>query len=646
MGEPGESAPPRPASRTPAAPPDGQRIETALLGLARIFAVVPLYPATHGLSQSVGRQFLAEMHAVVPERSALALEVHREGLRVAGRAIACTQPQVRRIHHDLLSLGIARVEICAEATPTELHRFATAILEARRSTGAARGLRQLELCELPESTRVMQREFGRRSVEPAGEGQAREATERVLEGSAAEREDDGAAGLRSALDHLFGNVIETLGAQRTAPADGQPFARSLEAVLDLGVHALRHAIDEIGSVSADPAALRALFTAAEKALAISDDAASVEILVAVLARASNDLPGEEAAPGADATEYGLSIEALRREIAGYGGQTPEMSHVAPGDRREELSILVHLLLASPPEAVQGAIDERLSRLFAEPLSPVERSLLVEAVRDLAEHADLVSLDSALPALSRALRSSPDRGLLGSVWRELATRTEGRVFDALWPHLVNDLLLGIGDDAARRDLLASVGRTSDVGRAHELARLARLEAVRTQSFAADLFDPPPAALFPIFADLLAREGGRLAELVLRGLQRNPPRWRGAEALATFASVTPACRALLYALLREGALEDASPRLTQQAGRILANALSELPSRDVGAAWVPRAIETIGSLGNPGDRLLLREIRRGFRAWPWRRWPATCRHAASIALHAHSDSGTEHKESVDV
>ena len=629
MEEPRESAPPSGGSEAP--PGDAGAPEAILVALARIFAIAPLYPAAHGLSQEVGGRFLASLRAAPAHAAALVLEVHRDCLRIAGQSVACAQPQVRRIHRDLLSLGIARVEIEAAATPAELHRFATAILEARRCVGAAHGFRQLELGALPESTRVVQREFGRRSVDAVREDRAREATDRVLEGSAAEQAGDSAPALRSAIQRMFGGVIETLAGSDPATAGGQPFARSLDAVLDLGVHALRHAIDELGASAADPASLRGIFAATEKALAISDDRASVEILLSVIARASSELPREEPAPGADRTPYELSVDALRRGLAGYGDGPSEMVSVAPGDRREELSILVHLLVGSSADTVRGAIEERLAKLFAAPLSPAERALLVTAIRDLAERGDPAALDAAVPPLTRMLRRAADRGLLGSIWRELARTASDRGADSLWPHLVNDLLLGVaGDRSLRRELLGAAARDGDAGRARRFERLARLEAVTSQRFAPEIFDPPPEELFPVFADLLAREGGRVAESVLRGLQRHPPEWQGAEALATFSTVTPACRALLYALLRERAIARASPALTQQAAHVLAGALSGLARGDAGADWVPRAIATIGSIGGPEDRRILREIRRGFRPWPWRRWPASCRRAARLAL----------------
>lgn len=628
MEEPRERAP---SSGGAEVPLDAGALEAALVALARIFAIAPLYPAAHGLPQEVGQRFLTRLRAALPHTPALVLEVHRDGLRVAGRSIASAQPQVLRIQRDLLSLGIARVELAASATPSELHGFASAILDARRTAGAAHGFRQLELGALPESTRVVQREFGRRSLDATREDRAREAADRVLEGSAAERAAHGAPALRSAIERIFGSVIETLAGGETATAGDHSFARSLDAVLDLGVHALRHAIDEIGATADDPASLRELFAATEKALAISDDHASVEILRSVISRASREPHADEPAPEADATPYELSVDALRRGLADYGDAACEMSTVPTDDRREELSILVHLLLAGPAETVRSAIEARLARLLAVPLAPAERALLVTAAFDLAQTSDPPSIDAALPVLLRALRGAPDHGLLGSIWRELAQVATDRSLDAVWPHLVNDLLLGIpGDRSLRPALLAAVARAGDSGRTQRLRRLAQLEAVRSQRFAAEIFEPPPEALFPVFADLLARQGGRLAECLLHGLQRHPPSWRGAEALATFTAVTPACRTLLYTLLRERAITRASPALTQQAAAVLASALAELPRSEVGAAWVPRAIETLGIIGSPESRRLLREVRRGFRPWPWRRWPASCRRAAHGAL----------------
>lgn len=620
-------------TQAPADSPASERLEGLLLGLSRIFAVVPLYPAAHGRSRAVGELFLAELRALLPSTPALGVEVHRTSLRVQGQTVALDQPQIRRIHHDLASLGVARVEIDADASADELHRFATAVLEARRRVGAARGFRQLELAELPESTRVMQREFGRRGADAGYEEHVREAVERVLEGTGPGRLDGNAqAALRSALEKMFGGVVETLATGQTAPPDGQPFARSLEDVLDLGVHALRHALDELASSGTDPTQLRGLFDAAEKALAISDDRASVEILLSVLAQSSLELPGKKPPNDVDPTTYKLSIAELLDQLASYGGVAPTLTHVEPGDRREELSVLLHVLLGAPPEAVREGVSAGLEACLAEPLVVLERSLLVEILRGLSARRDARALDLVLPAVARGLRAARDPRLLGSFWQELCNAAPLPTLDSLWPHLVNDLLLGIpgGDAEVRRDLLDCAARTSDVGRTRQIVRLTCLEAVRSQKFAQDLFDPPPLELFPVFADLLARDCGKLGERVLQGLRQHPPQWPGAEALWSFSSSTPACRAFLFALLREGALQQASPALEELARRTLANALRALPRAEVAAEWIPRGILSLGAIGAPEDLSILREIRRGFRPWPWRRWPASCRQAAASAL----------------
>lgn len=624
----------RPIVLDPAATPVAARVA---LALARFFVVAPLYPVDHTRSHGVAEQCLAELRATAAPGEAVRIEIARLGFQVQGAPVALEHPQVQRLHQDLSALGIARVEIGDAAMPADLHRFVNVLVEARRRVGSTQGLRQLELSDLPDPVRIVQREFGRRGGEASSAATVQAAVERVLDACEGV-EPETQALLGRAVERLFGDVVETLCDGRLARAPGQPFGRSLDEVLELGVQALRDAMEELTSSGGDPADIQGLFGAAEKALAIAHDRDSVEVMLSVLRESASELRKSAEPARSDTSAYTLSLDELRREIEAYGSGGPPLGTPGPVDRREELTIIFHVLLSAPPDAVRIGAEERLAACLARPLDDAERGFLESAMRGLASRGSPAGLDAVLPPTLRVLRTG---GGAGSVLASLSASASPGQRDALWPHLVNELLVGgvDADAVARRALLERVRSSGDGAREGRLERLLALEAVRTQRFAPALFDPPPPELFPVFGALVARQVPELANALLAGLQRHLPPWPGAEALLTFDSVTPACRALLIAALHEGAVPRASVAVEQQARRTLASALRGLRRADVSVGWAPRAITALGALATAAERPLLREIGRGFRLWPWRRWPAPCREAANAALRAVSPASRE-------
>lgn len=606
-------------------PPRSSSAERAALALARFFVVAPLYPAGHERSRGVAEACLGELRAAAP--GATRIDIGRLGLQIQAAPVPLEHPQVKRMHQDLASLGIARIELGEAATPADLHGFVNVLVDARRRFGAVQGLRQLELAGLPETVRVVQREFGRRTGDAASAATVNAAVERVLdghEGMAAETK----ALLRGAMEKLFGDVVESLCDGRIARAPGQPFGRSLDEVLELGANALRSALEELTAAGGDLAEIQGLFGAAEKALAVANDRSSVEVLLSVLQSSSAELRQSTVPASEDASAYELTIEALQGGIVAYGGEHPALGKPSPPDRCEELSILFHVLLASPSDGVRLAAEERLGACLEKPLEAQERAFLEGALRGLASRERPAGLDAVLPATLRGLRKD---GGAARLLESLSVSASPAQREALWPHLVDALLLGDsgGGAGAQQQLLARVAGSEDSLRGERIERLLGLEAVRTGCIAPELFLRPPPQLYSVFGALLARQVGGFAGALLAGFQRHLPPWPGSEALLTHREVTLACRALLIAVLHEGDVKRASPAVEQQARRTLAGALRALKRSELGAPWLPRAIASLGVIGTDDELPLLREIARGFRLWPWRRWPVACREAARSA-----------------
>ena len=102
-----------------------------------------------------------------------------------------------------------------------------------------------------------------------------------------------------------------------------PITRSLEDVLSVGVHAIRHALHDLPAD--DTGDLRSLFACAEKAIALSDDRPSVELMLDVLRQSAQESGTRRGA------RHGRSGGGRRavRDPAGGADPAPDRGRAAP-----------------------------------------------------------------------------------------------------------------------------------------------------------------------------------------------------------------------------------------------------------------------------------------------------------------------------
>jgi len=343
--------------------------------------------------------------------------------------------------------------------------------------------------------------------------------------------------------------------------------------------------------------------------------------------------GQATTPDAEPTGVDRDPDALlrlRRNLDALVPLSVSSEFIRNQDRSGRLSTLLQLLLEYPgPKALAG-IGDNLTRSLGGELTEREQQVLAEGARSLLK-CEIVLIDRSLPLILSALRTSPVQ-CLATFLLSTCNPSSTDNLEAIWPHVVNEFLLGAEfDQHATEQLMSCIDRLRGASLERASHRLAELEAVRTNRIANDVFFPPRRELYGAFGELLKlSETSPLGPRLLRGFQAHPPFWPGAVALATFHRFGPTSRGFLMHLLRERAVDKASSSLQQLAGRIILGTIEKLPEGLRRQAWVPEAIETLGLIRFVPAVETLKKVAKEKRHLVNYVWPTNCRKAATVAL----------------
>lgn len=611
--------------------------------LDRLFSLCALYPADHIRIVEARNEFQQDLAEVIGKSGTLLIEGGREGLFVHSQVLGVEYQGVRRFQELLQSIGINRIEILPSATAEDLHRLASLLLKYKHQAEASQGFRQFEFPDLPSTIRIAQREFGKRHGRAPGNTLGSERIEAAIESTLRilEERDIGEEKLETCqriIEEVLAKIVERVELESPSPgASGMCFDRSLDDVLELGVHAIQHAMTELLSDDEKIDDLRNLFESAEKAVALSNDRESVELLIDVLQQASRECLEEEersAPEGDDGDESGfeLSLEELQKSLADCAASAAPFNSLRLEDLGEHLSNLAQLLFQYPTPKVLTGIGNELSRSLSGKLLPRERRVLLSACRQLLNQPDKALVDRSLPLILKPLRQSNPEYLVRFLFHLDKSSSPGG-HENIWPHLVNEILLGLEVEEGK--YVRKIHRlTADLPEQimfQEIPRLERLDAMREGLFSKSIFHPPVKELYPIFAVLLSSaQSAMIGSFLLNGFQTHPMVWTGSEALGFLTEYDPGHRAFFVRLLREAGEAHKSRILQHLAGKIIIEGLPSLPEKRREETWVPNAIHALGVLEIREAVPCLKEILDARKFFMLPLWPAACRRSAREAL----------------
>lgn len=609
-------------------------VSAIVRALDRLLTVAGYYAADHEQYLRASEIACAAMTAAMRPLPAVAFEVSAAGLVVDGTTIEPRQKAARQIHDLLVTLDIARLSFSARLTAADLRQSLSALQAHRLARLHAHSFRTLTIAGLPptvsaDSCRVREGEK-KGGIQDAGDGDE--------------------------IDGLLDAWSESMGPAPAAGPVRAEFLRDLMAVLEAASENLagdspgaganadaaaptRITAGELAEIRAgverllerDPGAqaISALMDLARRTLEFSGDPDKARLVFDQLRKRVDDLDCGSAGSLPPVREPARDIAALERHLAALSARPEPLAEPLASARRDQLAICFQLLGAGRRDPAFAAAESLLVEACGSPeLGVAEAATLADAMQDLARRGLAAEIDQVLPPLLAHLRAArPD--LLVHLWNGLDPQLETPALELLWPHLVNDLALGLDpatEPAAARCCLTA--GALDLETALGLApRFLCLPGAARTTVSDQVFLVPPLRARGVHAVLLkgsasARHGLRLQ----RELQHRPPDRLTRLVIAACAGGDVADAGLLQEVLREAGAPCPSADFGTFAAALLCDTLETLPPERRREAWTSDAVAWLAANAPARAGELLRRVVRERRWLVRAAWPQACRAAA--------------------
>jgi len=616
-----------------------ERNAAALLkALDKLLTVGSYYSTDHDQYRVVSEKSCDQIVAAIGDHKIMAIEITASGMMVGTQLVDPHHRNVRLFHDLLVPLNIARFEISARLTPADLRQAISALQKHRQNLGNTTGFQEIKIENLPDTVSTASKSV----VRDCGEGGALSFDELFTANNSTPGDSPGDEPL-SQSEELAGKFLEIVARilenlendeDETVVDENGPHPDSTPE----NIRALREALQRLVEVNPDPADLARLIEHAKRALDLSRDPRSVDLVFSLLKkeveRGSDwKYKARDKTKTKPKKDYRFTLEELAGEISELeaAGQTPD----DPGSSSlsSYLGICFHLLGGDPSEALETALEMNLKQAITNGgITKHDLNLCSAAVAESALRDNQVALDKVLPAFCEPLRNArPD--YLVKFWIRLWEALDPRRQALVWPHLVNDLLLGLGDlpsEVSERLWLAAGELDSRVAFT-QVSRLECMPALRKKAVCPVLMKLPLKAMYPVHlalmkSSLAPHHGPRIHE----HLHRNPSNGLIEILMKSLDKYDPANDGFYLSLIKQSGAESITLDLRGQAARLINKALCELPASDRNQDWVGRAIGWVGKLDPEFARPLLTMIRDEKKYFFFRAWPAECRRLAEKNL----------------
>lgn len=605
----------------------------------RLLTVSSYYSHDHHQYHQAVAKACAQIRKAIGHRSHLAVEITATGVMVLDQELDPNQLHVRKLFDLLVPLNLARLEFQAILVPGDLRRALAALKDARIQLETGDGFREVVVHGLPETVSIATRHVVN---EPAGSLLDDVLLEVENEGPSIDAVDPQSEG--ESLARVFMELAENLLANLEDSlhlALGTGEGRHKTAVTREELRAIREGLKRMVQMRPDPQELLHLIDHAKTAVELSGNAESVDLAFKILRdkMGGDDRPAPRTRRLTLREDFSFSTGALLAAVnelsaTGETWEEPELS-----SSREQLSIAVSLLGGNDDGADKTRAWELLECGLTTDLYGKEHLMrllpLVFHLARLNQRDDEDSPDQGLTMFFQTVRKSRAR-MVPDLWCQILEYGKDDAHHALWPHLINDLVLGFGADAGHiaTTLWDRVGQLGMGCARKSLPCLKKLPAFSSTAGEPDLgplWSLPLAQTRPAHAVLMnSRFANRHGILLLRAMKRQPFNDLTRIMAMALDEYRPHHRKFIFALVCEGDLEKPSPRLGQMAGELLADRLLHLPRENRKESWVIEAIAMLPALLGGKASPVLDRIRRERRYLVMRAWPANCRRTAAAYL----------------
>ena len=606
--------------------------ESAVLlkAIDQLMTVGTYYSPEHDQYHVASRKACAAICESIGDRPSVILEITSTGLMIADQVVDPQQRTARQLHDLLVPLNIARLEIDRDLTPEHLRTALRALHDHRLLVGSRTSFQEITIEGLPPTVRTLSASLiscapGEVDAESAGKALA----DLLAEGQAG-RPATSEELTRKFLD-LVERIVRNLDLHRTGSGEIAAGGGSGQGGGDL--RSLAQSLRELVKTDPDPKNLLGLIQNAQKALALSADPSSVDLVFRILRKelASRGQPPlrKAGAPHPGSIEQDFDLQAFRTALAEIVHRSEQSGPLDHPLKQDYLGICFKIMGSDPPDSLKIHLTAAIEQALGDPgLEDDCAELCAQGLAMVIDKGRNQLADHLFPAVCGPLREAhPDQLFL--FWRKLwgLLETEGR--SLVWPFLVDDALLGMGEISPEnaQEIVAALGSQDIEAAGRHREKLFGMPAFRQKSAAGTIFSVPPAKMAALHTLLLESpladwHGPRLH----RVLAKQPASQITGVVMHLLGDYQPENRAFYAALIRQQA-EGAMPAdLRTWIVELLVPGLRTLPPGRRREDWVVHALSWLGKLDHAAAADLFDCVLNERRLFFFRAWPAECRTAA--------------------
>ncbi|PIV81233.1 hypothetical protein COW53_05460 [bacterium CG17_big_fil_post_rev_8_21_14_2_50_64_8] len=592
-----------------------------LKSINHLMTVGTYYSLEHEQYVLASRKAAENIVSAMGEQPSLTLEIGAEGLMCGGQTIPTNHREVRQLHDLLVPLNIARVEIDRGLNPSDLRTALAVFHHYRRELGTSSGFHEVNIEGLPGTVRTVGCSLFADDDVP---GSVMPQSMEELARSFLELVGKIIANMDAALKHGFG----ALGA-------GEAGGCGAADIRDLAEN-----LRQLARTESDPHKLLHLIQSAQKALELSRDPGSVDMVFRLLRTELEPkapppvlprgmMAPESRDPEVDLAPLGGHLDVTLAEAATLGPMTCD------GTKSDFLGICYKIMLAEPSSSLQTHLTAACEVALGDPLVDLENVKLCARWMSAAiRHNRTAVCDQLLESTTAPLRREHPK-LLAQFWRMLWERLDNEQRGELWPFLVNDVLLGLGDVPKKlgEDLLKAVGSVNLHQARATRQRLYGMSAFEEDQASSRIFSVAPGRLYALHATLLFSplaqwHGPRLQRQLLRsdgqGLMAAVIRLLGDFQLENAP--------LLAWLLEQEATGMLSPETKEAVVILLGDGLSNLVVERRREDWTTAALGWLDRLDHAAAEPVLNQVLNQRRFLFLKAWPRECRIEAERRIAA--------------
>ncbi len=624
--------------------PLSEEFADLFVALDRLLSIGSYYTPEHARYQEVAAEAHSAIRKNLMGERPLVIECTLEGFWVHEIFVENDLRETRRVFELMSGLNIALLEISPAVATSDLHE-AVAILKRHQVQNAGKkNYEEIEIEGLPDTiTTTSQSLHVKTQDRTSGPGGTRPRTASadhyVIPDANLVPTPDGQKLERQFLSIISGIMSNGDPTQlEDLAGDAQRDEVVSDWVPDSAVQSIKEIMIAMKQTNSDPMIMEHLIGHAQAALELTADPMLVELIferlrkeTGVKSEKSKSLLENRPKPKntkKSPIKYTMTPDQMNEIIDELTGIANSPEDLLAPSSADCLGICAQILYSAPTEHMILGIGTSISRILS-----AESLTTAAAMAAIIQTGSRETIDGSLPLFLGPLRGFHS-SLLGPVWLNVWKALEETGHKKLaWPHLVNDLLLGIewnnpGEKLALYETLSRI----NVGDGEEmLSRLEELQALKRKKLSPEIFHAPAPLLYPVHLVLLGstmaqHHGPKLFERLFHQRAQQL-----SNLLITIMGEYRQANKLIYqAILDQGVTGKIQPKLQDMGSRLLAATIRNLKPVNREDLWVTEAISWLGQLDPKRAKPILKRILGEKKLFLFPVWPAECRQAAKKAL----------------